>query len=267
MSGPEDTPYANGCFFFDFSLDDYPNKPPKANFLTTGGSTVRFNPNLYNCGKVCLSLLGTWHGPGWVPNQSTFLQVLVSIQGLILVADPYFNEPGFERYGNTPQGRQQSELYNKNIRLQTLKFAIAEPLRIALDTLEGVTGSSNDSTLNASATYAVGGGYPYGGRVATAPWSMLPAGYPEFAMVVVMHFVQKKDDIEKQLIDWVGKDKSLSSQAQIIRVLLQRAIRRQDSEMNLKPAAVSGTTSQKTGKVGLSTKKTTSTQNEIIEIL
>jgi hypothetical protein len=121
--------------------------------------------------------------------------------------------------------------------------------------------------LNASATYAVGGGYPYGGRVATAPWSMLPAGYPEFAMVVVMHFVQKKDDIEKQLIDWVGKDKSLSSQAQIIRVLLQRAIRRQDSEMNLKPAAVSGTTSQKTGKVGLSTKKTTSTQNEIIEIL
>jgi hypothetical protein len=26
--------------------------------LTTGHGTVRFNPNLYNCGKVCLSLLG-----------------------------------------------------------------------------------------------------------------------------------------------------------------------------------------------------------------
>ena len=29
---------------------------------TTGGGTVRFNPNLYNSGKVCLSLLGTWPG-------------------------------------------------------------------------------------------------------------------------------------------------------------------------------------------------------------
>ena len=44
------------------------------------------------CGKVCLSLLGTWAGPGWNPAKSTLLQVLVSIQSLILVPDPYFNE-------------------------------------------------------------------------------------------------------------------------------------------------------------------------------
>ena len=44
-------------------------------FLTTGGGRVRFNPNLYACGKVCLSLLGTWSGPSWVPGQSTLLQV------------------------------------------------------------------------------------------------------------------------------------------------------------------------------------------------
>ena len=30
----------------------------QVNFQTTGGGSVRFNPNLYNCGKVCLSLLG-----------------------------------------------------------------------------------------------------------------------------------------------------------------------------------------------------------------
>jgi hypothetical protein len=36
---------------------------------------VRFNPNLYSDGKVCLSLLGTWSGPGWIPNQSTLAQV------------------------------------------------------------------------------------------------------------------------------------------------------------------------------------------------
>lgn len=46
--------------------------------LTTGGGTVRFNPNLYNCGKVCLSLLGTWsagQGEAWNPDVSTALQV------------------------------------------------------------------------------------------------------------------------------------------------------------------------------------------------
>jgi hypothetical protein len=30
---------------------------------------------------VCLSLLGTWSGPGWVPGTSTLSQVLLSIQG------------------------------------------------------------------------------------------------------------------------------------------------------------------------------------------
>ncbi|KAG7360473.1 ubiquitin-conjugating enzyme [Nitzschia inconspicua] len=81
ITGPEGTPYANGCFFFDFFLHDYPNSPPQGKFLTTGGSSVRFNPNLYQCGKICLSLLGTWAGPKWIPNKSTFLQVLISIQG------------------------------------------------------------------------------------------------------------------------------------------------------------------------------------------
>lgn len=39
---------------------------------------MRFNPNLYNCGKVCLSLLGTWgggRGEGWDAHSSSALQV------------------------------------------------------------------------------------------------------------------------------------------------------------------------------------------------
>ena len=63
-------------------------------FLTTGGGRIRFNPNLYSNGHVCLSLLNTWNGPGWDANTSTLLQLLVSIQGLVLVKDPYFNEVG-----------------------------------------------------------------------------------------------------------------------------------------------------------------------------
>ena len=44
---------------------------------------------MYEDGKVCVSLLGTWSGKGtetWTPN-SNMLQLLVSIQGLILVPE------------------------------------------------------------------------------------------------------------------------------------------------------------------------------------
>ena len=122
--GPEDTPYANGCFVFDIYLQNYPAQPPQVHFLTTGGGKVRFNPNLYQCGKVCLSLLGTWSGPGWISGESTLLQVLVSIQSLILVNDPYFNEPGYQSSQGTPHGTRQSDQYNANIRKETLLHAI-----------------------------------------------------------------------------------------------------------------------------------------------
>ncbi len=63
IAGPEGTPYAGGLFEFDCFIPlEYPNKPPLMHLRTTGGGSVRFNPNLYNCGKVCLSLLGTWPG-------------------------------------------------------------------------------------------------------------------------------------------------------------------------------------------------------------
>ena len=126
LTGPLDTPYATGCFLFDIELHNYPNAAPKVTLITTGGGRVRFNPNLYNCGKVCLSLLGTWQGPGWKPKKSTLLQVLVSIQGLIMVPDPYFNEPGFERYQGTPRGKQSSDAYNRNLYAHTLQYAVLE---------------------------------------------------------------------------------------------------------------------------------------------
>ena len=63
ITGPDESPYANGCFLFDVCLpSQYPQVAPLVHFLTTGGGKIRFNPNLYNCGKVCLSLLGTWSG-------------------------------------------------------------------------------------------------------------------------------------------------------------------------------------------------------------
>jgi len=59
IAGSRGTPYEHGLYLYDLFLpDDYPTTSPKCNLMTTGKGQIRFNPNLYNCGKVCLSLLG-----------------------------------------------------------------------------------------------------------------------------------------------------------------------------------------------------------------
>lgn len=133
ITGPKDTPYHNGIYeFHAYFPNDYPNSPPKVLLKTTDGGIVRFNPNLYNCGKVCLSLLGTWNGNNsekWNPELSTFLQVIISIQSLILVDEPYFNEPGWEREMHTERGQIKSFKYKDNIRYQNLRVSIVNQLK------------------------------------------------------------------------------------------------------------------------------------------
>ena len=85
--GPAETPYGLGLFHFDMRFPpDYPNSAPKVLITTTSGGQVRFNPNLYATGKVCLSILGTWRaehpGEQWSAVQSV-QSVLMSIQSLM----------------------------------------------------------------------------------------------------------------------------------------------------------------------------------------
>lgn len=133
ITGPKDTPYHNGIYEFNaYFPSDYPNSPPKVLLKTTDGGKVRFNPNLYNCGKVCLSLLGTWSGNNsekWNHEISTFLQVIISIQSLILVDEPYFNEPGWESDMHTEAGRLRSFKYKDHIRYQNLRVSIINQLK------------------------------------------------------------------------------------------------------------------------------------------
>jgi len=135
VCGNSETPYALGLFEFHiFIPPEYPAVSPLVNLQTTGDGTVRFNPNLYSDGKVCLSLLGTWHGEGWKPPSgadfgSTLLQVLVSIQGMIMVSDPYFNEPGYADDRNKKSGQDRSREYNEDIRLRTMRHAMRDTLR------------------------------------------------------------------------------------------------------------------------------------------
>ena len=127
--------------------------PPIVQLVTTGHGTVRFNPNLYQDGKVCLSVLGTWHGDSsekWNPSTSSLYQVLVSIQTQILVAEPYFNEPGLEGQRGTAEGQLRSEEENEKLRLDTIRHAIVGVLRS--HTRKGAVASSASASSSSSSS-------------------------------------------------------------------------------------------------------------------
>ena len=133
ISGPKDTPYENGLFeFHTYFPNDYPENVPEVLLHTTGNNKIRFNPNLYENGKVCLSLLGTWKGQNsesWNPKTSTFLQVIISIQSLILIEQPFFNEPGYEKDFNTQKGIIKSKEYNEKLYLPTLEYSMIDMIK------------------------------------------------------------------------------------------------------------------------------------------
>lgn len=117
--GPDETPYQGGFFHFSIEFpENYPLQPPKVLMKTTNGGTVRFNPNLYENGKVCLSILGTWPGPSWTiaMNLGT---VLLSIQSL-MNKEPYKNEPGYENSTDFAA----IEKYSRHVKYNTYAHAI-----------------------------------------------------------------------------------------------------------------------------------------------
>ncbi|KAL8734382.1 MAG: hypothetical protein Q9166_001580 [cf. Caloplaca sp. 2 TL-2023] len=116
--GPSGTPYALAPFLFDIHLHSrFPFEAPKAFFHSWTNGVGRINPNLYEDGKVCLSLLGTWHGDEddeeWVTGKSTILQIIVSLLGLVLVKEPFYNEAGFEALQGTAQSKPTSAVYSE----------------------------------------------------------------------------------------------------------------------------------------------------------
>jgi ubiquitin-conjugating enzyme E2 Z len=94
--GPQGTPYFGGYYFFQLNYpEDYPHSPPVVTY-DTNGDNIRFNPNLYKCGKVCVSLLNTWKGPQW-SSCNTISTILLTLCTLF-TKEPLLNEPGFTRF-------------------------------------------------------------------------------------------------------------------------------------------------------------------------
>jgi len=114
--GPSDTPYFGGFYFFEIKYPtNYPHSPPSVIYCTNGES-IRFNPNLYTNGKVCVSILNTWRGEQWTSCQtiSTLLLTLCTL----LCKDPLLNEPGVS------QSHYDFEKYTKIIEYKNIDIAI-----------------------------------------------------------------------------------------------------------------------------------------------
>ncbi|XP_074355721.1 putative ubiquitin-conjugating enzyme E2 38 [Apium graveolens] len=163
--GAAGTPYHDGLFVFDLRFPPkYPAVPPEVHYHSRG---LRINPNLYDCGRVCLSLLNTWTGRGnenWLPNKSTVLQVLVSIQAVVLNEKPFFNEPGYAHTYTGRNGARKSTKYNEQtfiLSLKTMLYTIRTPPQHFEDFVHGHFRTRGRAILLACGAYMEGASVGY----------------------------------------------------------------------------------------------------------
>ena len=125
LVGQKGTPYVGGYYFLDITFpDDYPFAPLKVKSLTQDGQT-RFNPNLYVDGKVCLSVLNTWHeGPQWCGIQS-LESVLMVIMSDVLCEIPLQGEPAYRTCGMS----EESKIYNRIVFHSNVRTAVIGMLK------------------------------------------------------------------------------------------------------------------------------------------
>lgn len=116
--GPKDTVYSYGYYFFEIDFpNNYPFSPPKF-IYQTNGYKIRFHPNMYRSGKVCLSLLNTWRGEQWT-SCSSLKSILLTLSS-IMDEIPLLNEPGITK--NHPEVNK----YNQVIKYGNLICAIID---------------------------------------------------------------------------------------------------------------------------------------------
>jgi ubiquitin-protein ligase len=119
--GNPDTVYRNGLYFFKFVFPtNYPYEPPKVYFHTRYND-IRFHPNFYRNGKVCLSILNTWPGEKWSSCQS--------IHSVLLTIASSFNETPLENepYIHSENSKENyNEIYNTILKYANLKYCFCE---------------------------------------------------------------------------------------------------------------------------------------------
>lgn len=133
------------------------------------------------------------------------MQVLISMQAMIFCAEPYYNEPGFERVPN----KTASTAYNWDIRGHTVNTAMLPWLRkLAQSSTKAalsptpVTMVTRGGAASAAAAAATAAVKAYGNH----PWSSAKGGEEADAFiwedVLRNHFSTNCSDIRKRLREW-----------------------------------------------------------------
>lgn len=120
--GQSNTPYHHGFYFFTINYDiNHPFEPIKVKYMMNNKYKTRMNPNLYVYGKVCLSLINTWFGEGWLPTVRIDNVMLALCSDIINKEFPLFNEPGV-------RSKDRAIQYNNLINHQNIQISIFEVL-------------------------------------------------------------------------------------------------------------------------------------------
>ena len=116
--GPKDSLYENGLLLFSIEFPkNYPYIPPKIKYIKN--NSIRIHPNFYVNGKVCLSILGTWSGPGWCSTMD-ICDIFISMVSL-LDLNPISHEPGYEN-----EKGPKNEVYNMIVEHDNFKTGMLQ---------------------------------------------------------------------------------------------------------------------------------------------
>lgn len=138
LIGNIDTPYNYGYYFFKFIFpNNYPYEPPIVKFISN--SNVRFHPNLYVNGKICLSILNTWKGEGWTSCQSIY-SILIIISS-ILTQNSLTYEPGITI------SHYDVEKYNLLIEYKNIEYSILHIIHL-INNISDNKNNISDNTNN-----------------------------------------------------------------------------------------------------------------------
>ncbi len=126
--------YANGCYQFDILLPPtYPNAPPMVRYHSPSAD---FDPadlnSTFNDDGICLDLLDG-EGGVWMPSESTLLQLLVSLQSLVLGGSfdmmMHLFDVDSPPARNDPVNIAHNETAKATIRLQATKQGVLDVMR------------------------------------------------------------------------------------------------------------------------------------------
>ena len=111
--GPPGSLYQNGAYFFELEYPpDYPFAPPVVTMYNLLEDNIRYHPNMYRTGKVCISILNTWRGEKWTSCQS--IRSVLLTMCMLLDDKPLLHEPGIT------EKHHDFEKYNKIIEFKNL---------------------------------------------------------------------------------------------------------------------------------------------------